>query len=54
MRFRQLDQILQVEPGGQITAERMVSGRDLYFLDHFPEFPVLPGVLMLEDHVPGQ
>ena len=48
MRFRQLDRILELEPGVQITAERTLSGRDLYFRDHFPQFAVLPGVLMLE------
>ena len=48
MRFRQLDRILQLEPGTQITAERDLTGEDAYFQDHFPQFPVLPGVLMLE------
>jgi 3-hydroxyacyl-[acyl-carrier-protein] dehydratase len=48
MRFRQLDRILELEPGVQITAERTLSGRDTLFLDHFPQFPVLPGVLTLE------
>lgn len=48
MRFRQLDRIVEVEPGVQITAERTLSGRDVFFQDHFPQFPVLPGVLMLE------
>ncbi len=48
MRFRQLDRIIQLEPGVEITAERTLSGRDSLFLDHFPQFPVLPGVLTLE------
>jgi 3-hydroxyacyl-[acyl-carrier-protein] dehydratase len=48
MRFRQLDRIVQLQPGVEITAERTLSDRDAYFLDHFPEFSVLPGVLTLE------
>ena len=48
MRFRQLDRILQLDPGVQITAERALSGADLFFLDHFPQFAVLPGVLTFE------
>ena len=48
MRFRQLDRILELEPGVQITAERTLSGHDSLFRDHFPQFPVLPGVLTLE------
>jgi 3-hydroxyacyl-[acyl-carrier-protein] dehydratase len=48
MRFRQLDRIIQLQPGVEITAERTLSGHDSLFLDHFPEFHVLPGVLTLE------
>ena len=48
MRFRQLDQIVDLQPGVKITAKRTLSGRDHYFRDHFPSFPVLPGVLSLE------
>ena len=48
MRFRQLDRILEVTPGVEITAERRLSDRHAYFRDHFPQFPVLPGVLTLE------
>jgi 3-hydroxyacyl-[acyl-carrier-protein] dehydratase len=48
MRFRQLDQIVELEPGVKITAERTLSDRDRFFEDHFPEFPILPGVLSLE------
>ena len=48
MRFRQLDRIVKLEPGVEIAAERTVSDRDFFFRDHFPQFPVLPGVLSLE------
>jgi 3-hydroxyacyl-[acyl-carrier-protein] dehydratase len=48
MRFRQLDRIIQLQPGVEISAERTLSDRDAFFLDHFPQFAVLPGVLTLE------
>ena len=48
MRFRQLDRITHLEPGVRITAERALTGGDFLFRDHFPQFPVLPGVLALE------
>lgn len=48
MRFRQLDQIAQIQPGVDITAVRTVSDREAYFQDHFPNFAVMPGVLTLE------
>lgn len=48
MRFRQLDKILELKPGVEITAQRTLSDREGYFRDHFPRFPVMPGVLTLE------
>lgn len=42
------DQILWMRPGEGIGAAGRI-GRDAeYFQDHFPEFPVLPGVMALE------
>lgn len=48
MRFRQLDAITDLQPGARITALRTLSGREGFLRDHFPQFPVLPGALMLE------
>jgi len=48
MRFTLLDRVLDVEPGKSITAIKTVSLAEEYLGDHFPRFPVLPGVLMLE------
>jgi 3-hydroxyacyl-[acyl-carrier-protein] dehydratase len=48
MRLRQIDQIVELKSGVEITVQRRLSGRDAFFRDHFPEFPVLPGVLVLE------
>jgi 3-hydroxyacyl-[acyl-carrier-protein] dehydratase len=48
MRFCLLDRIVSVEPEVQLTAVKNVSLSEEYLADHFPEFPVLPGVFMLE------
>jgi 3-hydroxyacyl-[acyl-carrier-protein] dehydratase len=48
MRFILIDKIVEVEPGKQIKAVKSVSLAEEYLADHFPAFPVLPGVLLLE------
>jgi 3-hydroxyacyl-[acyl-carrier-protein] dehydratase len=48
MRFWLLDSIRSYEPNETITAIKNVAMSEEYLGDHFPEFPVLPGVFMLE------
>lgn len=48
MRFSLLDRVVDIEPGRRITAVKAVTLSEEYLADHFPRFPVLPGVLMLE------
>jgi 3-hydroxyacyl-[acyl-carrier-protein] dehydratase len=48
MRFTLLDRIVAIEPGKSITAIKTLSLSEEYLADHFPCFPVMPGVLMLE------
>jgi 3-hydroxyacyl-[acyl-carrier-protein] dehydratase len=48
MRFKLLDRIIEVKPGERITAVKNLSLAEDYLSDHFPHFPVMPGVLMLE------
>jgi len=48
MRFCLLDQILELEPGVRVTAVKRLRPDEDYLRDHFPRFPVMPGVLMLE------
>jgi 3-hydroxyacyl-[acyl-carrier-protein] dehydratase len=48
MRFCLLDRICSLEPDVEVTAVKAVSLSEEYLADHFPEFPVLPGVFMLE------
>lgn len=48
MRFCLIDRIVEVEHGRSITATKNLSMAEEYLQDHFPGFPVIPGVLMLE------
>jgi len=48
MRFWLLDSIRSYEPNVSLTATKNVALSEEYLGDHFPEFPVLPGVFMLE------
>ncbi len=48
MRFILIDKVVSLENGRQIKAVKSVSLAEEYLADHFPTFPVLPGVLMLE------
>ncbi len=48
MRFTLIDRIIELEPGARITAVKNLSLAEEYLADHFPNFPVMPGVLMLE------
>lgn len=48
MRFTQLDRILELDKGTSIKAVKCLSLSEEYLNDHFPRFPVMPGVLMLE------
>jgi 3-hydroxyacyl-[acyl-carrier-protein] dehydratase len=48
MRFWLLDTIRSFQPDVELVAVKNVSLSEEYLGDHFPEFPVLPGVFMLE------
>lgn len=48
MRFVLIDRIVALESGQRIVAQKAVSLAEEYLADHFPRFPVLPGVLMVE------
>ena len=43
-----VDRVLEVEKGKRIKALKNVSINEPFFMGHFPKYPVMPGVLMLE------
>ncbi len=47
MQFLLIDDVLE-QSADRILAIKQVSLAEEYLADHFPRFPVLPGVLMLE------
>lgn len=48
MRFVLIDKVVRLDSGKQIQAVKGVSLAEEYLGDHFPTFPVLPGVLLLQ------
>lgn len=48
MRFILVDEILELVPGKSIRAVKAIAPDEDYFRDHFPGFPVVPGVLLTE------
>jgi 3-hydroxyacyl-[acyl-carrier-protein] dehydratase len=48
MRFHLLDRIVEVQLGRSLQAVKNLTLGEEYLADHFPQFPVMPGVLMLQ------
>lgn len=48
MQFTLIDRITEVKPGESLVAVKALSMAEEYLRDHFPRFPVMPGVMMLE------
>jgi 3-hydroxyacyl-[acyl-carrier-protein] dehydratase len=46
--FLLIDRILELEPGVRALGEKMVTMNEPYFVGHFPDVPIMPGVLVLE------
>jgi 3-hydroxyacyl-[acyl-carrier-protein] dehydratase len=48
MRFQLIDRIDAWEAGKSLAGSKFLALGEEYLADHFPRFPVMPGVLMLE------
>jgi 3-hydroxyacyl-[acyl-carrier-protein] dehydratase len=46
--FLLVDRVLSCEPGKDITALKNVTINEPFFNGHFPNYPVMPGVLIIE------
>jgi 3-hydroxyacyl-[acyl-carrier-protein] dehydratase len=46
--FLLLDKVIDLEPGVRAVAEKLVTINEPFFQGHFPTYPVMPGVLIVE------
>ena len=46
--FLLVDKVLDYEAGKQLTAVKNVTINEPFFQGHFPDYPVMPGVLIME------
>ncbi len=46
--FLLVDKILEITPGSRIVGCKNVTVNEPFFVGHFPSFPVMPGVMIIE------
>jgi 3-hydroxyacyl-[acyl-carrier-protein] dehydratase len=46
--FLLVDRVIELTPGQRAVGIKNVSANEPFFQGHFPEFPVMPGVLIVE------
>ena len=48
MRWILVDKLVELDPGKSAVGIRCFSRAEIFFMDHFPGFPIVPGVLQVE------
>lgn len=46
--FLLIDRIIELEPGVRAVAIKQVTINEPFFQGHFPDYPIMPGVLIIE------
>jgi 3-hydroxyacyl-[acyl-carrier-protein] dehydratase len=46
--FLLIDQVVEIEEGKRVVAKKNVTINEPFFQGHFPDYPVMPGVLIVE------
>lgn len=46
--FQMIERVLELEPNASAVGIKNVSVNEPYFVGHFPETPIMPGVLLIE------
>lgn len=46
--FLLVDKVIELEAGKRVVAIKNVSANEPFFQGHFPDFPIMPGVLIVE------
>lgn len=46
--FLLVDKVIEVEPGKRAVGIKNVTANEPFFKGHFPDFPIMPGVLIVE------
>jgi 3-hydroxyacyl-[acyl-carrier-protein] dehydratase len=46
--FLFIDKVVELQKGSKIVCLKNISGNESFFVGHFPDFAIMPGVLILE------
>jgi 3-hydroxyacyl-[acyl-carrier-protein] dehydratase len=46
--FLLVDKVIEIDPGKRVVGIKNVTTNEPFFQGHFPEYPIMPGVLIVE------